>query len=74
MAIVVPTDMSAAATILQFWDTPVPPAAWITIFAVFIIVLNFLGVKLFGEVSNKFRVYQQLQEKRQALTHQYSQK
>ena len=52
--------MSAAATILQFWDTPVPPAAWITIFAVFIIVLNFLGVKLFGEVSNKFRVYQQL--------------
>jgi amino acid transporter len=51
MAIVVPTDMSAAATILQFWDTPVPPAAWITIFAVFIVVLNFLGVKLFGEVS-----------------------
>jgi amino acid transporter len=51
MAIVVPTDMSAAATILQFWDTPVPPAAWITIFAVFVVVLNFLGVKLFGEVS-----------------------
>jgi amino acid transporter len=54
MAIVVPTDMSAAATILQFWDTPVPPAAWITIFAVFIVVLNFLGVKLFGEVSGTF--------------------
>ncbi|KAG9249739.1 amino acid permease/ SLC12A domain-containing protein [Emericellopsis atlantica] len=49
MAIVVPTDMSAAATIIQFWNTSVHPAVWITIFSVCIVVLNFLGVRLYGE-------------------------
>jgi len=49
MAIVVPTDMSAAATIIKFWNTSVHSAVWITIFSVIIIVLNFLNVKLYGE-------------------------
>lgn len=50
MAIVVPTDMSAAATIIKFWNTSVPSVVWITVFSVFVVALNFLNVRVFGEV------------------------
>ncbi|KXJ96214.1 amino acid permease/ SLC12A domain-containing protein [Microdochium bolleyi] len=49
MAIVVPTDMSAAATIIKFWNTSIPAVVWITVFSVFVVVLNFLNVRAFGE-------------------------
>ncbi|KAF7555903.1 hypothetical protein G7Z17_g1771 [Cylindrodendrum hubeiense] len=44
-----PAEISAAATLIQFWNTSVNPGAWITIFLVFIIVLNLCGVRLYGE-------------------------
>jgi yeast amino acid transporter len=53
IAIAVPAELSAAATLIQFWDASVNPGAWITIFLVFIVVLNFCGVRLYGEVSRK---------------------
>ncbi|KAH6655839.1 amino acid permease [Truncatella angustata] len=49
MAISVPAEISAAATIVQFWNWWVNPAVWITVFLLFIVVLNFCGVRLYGE-------------------------
>ena len=50
MSISVPAEISAAATLIQFWNDSINPAVWITIFLVFIIVINFCGVRLYGEV------------------------
>jgi amino acid transporter len=50
MAISVPAELSAAATLVQFWDTTTSPAVWITVFLVVIVILNFCGVRLYGEV------------------------
>ncbi|KAH8807280.1 amino acid permease [Xylogone sp. PMI_703] len=49
MTITVPAEISAAATLVQFWNDSVNPAVWITVFLVFIVVINFCGVKLYGE-------------------------
>ncbi len=50
MAISVPAELSAAATLIQFWDTTTNPAVWLTVFLVVIVTLNFCGVRLYGEV------------------------
>ncbi len=50
MAISAPAEISAAATLIQFWNTDINPGVWITVFLVVIIVLNFCGVRLYGEV------------------------
>jgi amino acid permease len=55
MAISAPTEITAAATIVQFWNASVSPAVWITVFGVFITALNFCNVKLYGEVSTRER-------------------
>ncbi|KAH7374125.1 amino acid permease [Cadophora sp. MPI-SDFR-AT-0126] len=49
MAISVPAELSAAATLIQFWNASVNPAVWITVFLVVIAALNFCGVRLYGE-------------------------
>ncbi|KAF4901302.1 Proline-specific permease [Colletotrichum viniferum] len=54
MAVSVPAEISAAATLVQFWNTSVNPAVWITIFLLFIIVVNFAGVRLYGETEVVF--------------------
>lgn len=51
MAISVPAELSAAATLIQFWNTSVNPAVWITVFLVIIAALNFAGVRFYGEVG-----------------------
>lgn len=51
MAISVPAELSAAATLIQFWDEKTNPAVWITVFLVVIVTLNFCGVRVYGEVS-----------------------
>lgn len=50
MAISVPAELSAAATLIQFWDSSTNPAVWITVFLVVIVCLNFCGVQMYGEV------------------------
>lgn len=52
MAISVPAEISAAATVVQFWNATINPAVWITVFLVFIVVVNFCGVRLYGEVGD----------------------
>ncbi|KAJ0299500.1 hypothetical protein COL516b_009001 [Colletotrichum fioriniae] len=54
MSISVPAEISAAATLIQFWNTSVNPGVWITIFLVFIITVNFCGVRLYGETEVVF--------------------
>lgn len=54
MAISVPAELSAAATLVQFWDTTTSPAVWITVFLVVIVTLNFCGVRFYGEVRDTF--------------------
>ncbi|KAG4270006.1 hypothetical protein FPRO04_11838 [Fusarium proliferatum] len=49
MAINMPAEISAAATLVQFWNTSINPGVWITIFLLFIIVANLCGAKLYGE-------------------------
>jgi yeast amino acid transporter len=46
----VPAEISAAAVLVQYWNQSIDPAVWITIFMVFIVILNFCGVRLYGEV------------------------
>lgn len=54
MSISVPAEISAAATVIQFWNTSVNPAVWISVFLVVIVALNFCGVRLYGEVCTHF--------------------
>lgn len=54
IAIAVPADVSAATVLVQFWTTAVHPAIWITIFLVFIVTINFCGVRLYGETEVVF--------------------
>lgn len=44
-------QIQAINTILQYWTSAVPAAAWITIFNVFFVCFGFLGVKYFGEIE-----------------------
>ncbi|EIM85354.1 uncharacterized protein STEHIDRAFT_80731 [Stereum hirsutum FP-91666 SS1] len=45
------SELSAVTVIIEYWDTPLPLAAWITIFMVLSIILVFLPVRYFGEVE-----------------------
>lgn len=49
MAITGPAELSAAATVINFWDASINPAVWFTVFIVVIMVLNFAPVKAYGE-------------------------
>ncbi|RDW72664.1 uncharacterized protein DSM5745_07836 [Aspergillus mulundensis] len=49
MAISAPAEITAAATLVQFWHVDVSVAVWITVFSVFILFINFCGVRLYGE-------------------------
>jgi amino acid transporter len=51
MAITAPAELSAAATLINFWDNDINPAVWYSVFIVVIVVINFCGVKIYGEVS-----------------------
>lgn len=53
MTISVPAELSAAATVIQFWNKSINPAVWISVFLVFIVVLNFCEVRLYGEVCSE---------------------
>ncbi|KAL3477037.1 amino acid permease/ SLC12A domain-containing protein [Aspergillus californicus] len=49
MSISAPAEITAAATLVEFWHTDVNIAVWITVFGVFIVAVNFCGVRLYGE-------------------------
>jgi amino acid transporter len=58
MAITAPAELAAAATLINFWDNDINPAIWYSVFIVIIVVINFCGVKIYGEVG----LHQQLSD------------
>jgi len=50
-AIALPTEITAAAIVISYWDTKTNPGAWITIFLVAIVFTNFCPVQYYGEAE-----------------------
>ncbi|KUI72422.1 Proline-specific permease [Cytospora mali] len=50
-AILFAAEASAGPLILEYWDTPVPSAAWIAIILCVNLLLNVFAVKIFGEAE-----------------------
>lgn len=51
LGILVPYEITAAGLVIDYWDSPVNIAVWITIFIVVIVGLNILPVKFYGETE-----------------------
>jgi len=51
--LIVPTQLTATAWVLQYWvpREKVNPGVWIAIFLVVIVLINLLGVGVFGELE-----------------------
>ncbi|GAA5824668.1 hypothetical protein JCM3770_005625 [Rhodotorula araucariae] len=49
--VVTPNNVVAGSLVVQYWTDTVPVAAWITIYILVIVLLNLLGIKLFGEIE-----------------------
>ncbi|KAJ3573964.1 hypothetical protein NP233_g2089 [Leucocoprinus birnbaumii] len=49
--IVTPNNINAAGVVIQYWTRSVHIAIWMTIFIVAICLVNFLGVRVFGELE-----------------------
>jgi amino acid permease len=47
--VTLPLEIVAAAITIQYWNSPISPALWVTIFLIVIIALNLFGVKGYGE-------------------------
>ncbi|GME76082.1 unnamed protein product [Ambrosiozyma monospora] len=50
-ALTIPSEITAASFVIQYWNDKVNVAVWITIFWISIVALNFLAVGVFGEVE-----------------------
>lgn len=50
-AMLVGAEASAGAILLDYWDTPVPTAVWITIILIVTLCLNIFAVEIFGEAE-----------------------
>ncbi|CDO53050.1 hypothetical protein DV113_001473 [Geotrichum candidum] len=50
-AFLVPSEITAAAIVIEYWTDVVPTAAWIAIIWVLIVALNIFMVKIFGETE-----------------------
>jgi amino acid transporter len=48
-AILVAAEATAGAILLDYWQTPVHNAVWITIFLIVVLFLNIVAVEVFGE-------------------------
>ncbi|KAI9759310.1 MAG: alpha-1,4-glucan branching enzyme [Chaenotheca gracillima] len=49
LGILVPYEITAAGLVIDYWNSPINIAVWITIFIIVIVALNFLPVKYYGE-------------------------
>ncbi|KAH8679669.1 general amino acid permease Gap1-penicillium chrysogenum [Tricladium varicosporioides] len=49
--VTLPLSIVAASMTIQYWDSPISPALWVTIFLVLIISINLFGVNGFGEAG-----------------------
>lgn len=54
--IALPLEIVAAAITVKYWHSPVSPAAWVAVFLVLIISINFFGVRAYGEAEFVFSI------------------
>ncbi|CAE6413013.1 unnamed protein product [Rhizoctonia solani] len=47
--IALPVELTAAAIVIQYWNTTINISAWVTIQYVLILIINFMGVRWYGE-------------------------
>ena len=52
--VTLPLEIVAASITIQYWGTSISPAAWVTIFWVFIVSINMCGVRGYGEAEFAF--------------------
>lgn len=51
LGILVPYEITAAGLVINYWNSPINIAVWITIFIVVIVGLNILPVRFYGETE-----------------------
>ena len=49
--IISPNQIVAGALVIRFWNTSINSGVWCAIFIVFVIAVNCLGIKWFGEIE-----------------------
>lgn len=51
--IITPNQLTAAALVLQYWVPPhkINPGVFITVFLITIVLINYMGIKWFGEIE-----------------------
>lgn len=54
--VTMPLEVVAASITIDYWETGINTAAWITIFLILIIAINFFGVKGYGEAEFVFSI------------------
>lgn len=52
--VTLPLEIVAASITIQYWESPVSPAVWVTIFLILIISINLFGVLGYGEAEFYF--------------------
>jgi amino acid transporter len=55
-AVTLPLEIVAAAITIQYWNSPISPAVWVTIFWVLIVSINLFGVRGYGEAEFWFAI------------------
>jgi hypothetical protein len=46
-----PNQIVAGALVIRYWNNSINGAVWVTILIVFVVAVNCLGIKWFGEVE-----------------------
>ncbi len=54
--IALPLEIVAAAITVDYWNSPISPAAWVSLFLVLIVTINFFGVRAYGEAEFIFSI------------------
>ncbi|CAF1112930.1 unnamed protein product [Adineta steineri] len=49
--IVIPLELTAAGIVINYWTTSINIGVWITIFLVFLLIINLFGVRGYGEIE-----------------------
>lgn len=52
--VTLPTEIIAASMTIQYWNDSINPVAWVAIFWAVIVVINFFGVRGYGEAEFVF--------------------
>ena len=54
--VVLPLEIIAASITLTYWNSSIDKSIFVTIFLVFIVIINFFGVKGYGEAEFVFAI------------------